>query len=150
MVLKGLEKNGFHDLTYDIAKNCVENVVEVFRKDATLYENYAPEKAAKGSLSKSDFVGWSGLFPISILFEYVFGIRPSAREHRIVWDIRLTEKHGVENYPLGKASLDLLCEKRESTEEEPVITAYCNEPIEIEVRYAGKSKIIKATPKETL
>ena len=150
MVLKGLEKNGFHDLTYDIAKNCVENVVEVFRKDATLYENYAPEKAAKGSLSKSDFVGWSGLFPISILFEYVFGIRPSAREHRIVWDIRLTEKHGVENYPLGKASLDLLCEKRENTEEEPVITAYCNEPIEIEVRYAGKSKIIKATPKETL
>jgi len=63
MVLKGLEKNGYADLAYDIAVNCLNNVVSVFKKDATLYENYAPESAINGNPSKSDFVGWSGLFP---------------------------------------------------------------------------------------
>ncbi len=149
MVLKGLEKNGYDALAHDIAKNCLENVVAVFQKESTLFENYAPESATQGNRARPNFVGWSGLFPISILFEYVFGIRPFARERKIVWDIRLLEKHGVKNYPLGEFSLDLICEKRENQEDEPVVAAYCNEPIEIEIRYANKSKIITASRKES-
>jgi glycogen debranching enzyme len=150
MVLKGLEKNGYSDLAHDIAKNCLENVVTVFQKEATLFENYAPESANPGNPSRRDFVGWSGLFPISILFEYVFGIHPFARERRIVWDVRLLEKHGVNRYPLGELTLDLICEKRENQEEEPVVTAYCSESIEIEIRYANKSKTIIATNKDRM
>jgi glycogen debranching enzyme len=145
MVLKGLERNGYDDLAHDIAVNCLENVVKVFREDGTLYENYAPEKASAGNIAKRDFVGWSGLFPISILFEYVFGIRPFARERKILWNLRLLEKHGVENYPIDGLALDLVCEKRESPEEEPVVTARCAEPVEIEIRYGGKCKTIWAT-----
>lgn len=63
MVLKGLKKNGFDALAHDIARNCLENVVEVFRKDGTIYENYAPEYAGKGNPAKADFVGWSACFP---------------------------------------------------------------------------------------
>lgn len=150
MVLKGLEKNGYSDLAHDIAKNCLENVVTVFQKEATLFENYAPESANPGNPSRRDFVGWSGLFPISILFEYVFGIHSFARERRIVWDVRLLEKHGVNRYPLGELTLDLICEKRENQEEEPVVTAYCSESIEIEIRYANKSKTIIATNKDRM
>lgn len=147
MVLKGLEKNGYEDLAYDIARNCLENVVSVFKNDSTLYENYAPECASKGNCANKDFVGWSGLFPISIAFEYVFGIRPYAKEKRIVWNIRLTEKHGVKNYPLNDLSLDLICEERQSENEEPIVTALCEEPIEIEIRYSGKTKVIRASVK---
>jgi hypothetical protein len=89
-------------------------------------------------------VGWSGLFPISILFEYVFGIRPFAKEKRIVWHINLLEKHGVKNYPLGDLSLDLICEERQSEDDEPIVSAYCDQPIEIEVHYNNKTKIIRA------
>ncbi|MBQ2732556.1 MAG: glycoside hydrolase [Clostridia bacterium] len=144
MVLKGLEKNGYSELAYDIARNCLENVVSVFQREATVFENYAPERADKGAPAKRDFIGWSGLFPISILFEYVFGIHPFARERRIVWDVRLLEKHGVNNYPLGRYTLDLLCEERKAPEEEPAVTVYCSEPIEVEIRYANKSKLITA------
>lgn len=150
MVLKGLEKNGYSDLAHDIARNCLEKVVTVFQKESTLFENYAPESANPGNPAKRDFVGWSGLFPISILFEYVFGIHPFARERKIVWEVRLLEKHGVNNYPLGELTLDLICEKRENQEEEPVVTAYCSEPIEIEIRHANKSKIITATNKDRI
>ena len=148
MVLKGLEKNGFDELSYDIARNCLDNVVNVFNKDATLYENYAPEKSSKGDPAKKDFVGWSGLFPISILFEYVFGIRPHARERKIVWNVRLLEKHGVKNYPLNDFSIDLMCEERTTENDEPIITAICDEPIEIEIHYASKTKIIHASPRD--
>ena len=146
MLLKGLEKNGYEDLLYDIARNALDNVVSIFNRDATLYENYAPEGLSQGAPAKRDFVGWSGLFPISILFEYVFGIRPYAREKRIVWHVRLPEKHGVKNYPLNDFSVDLLCEERQSEDDEPMVTAICDEPIEIEIRYANKTKIIRATP----
>ena len=147
MVLKGLEKNGYEDLAYDIGRNCLENVIKVYNRDATLYENYAPEKADKGNPAKRDFVGWSGLFPISILFEYVFGIRPFAQDGKIVWNVRLLEKHGIKNYPLNELSVDLICEERANENEEPIITAYCEKPIEIEIRYQNKTKIIRASAK---
>lgn len=148
MVLKGLEKNGYYDLAYDIARNCLENVIAVYRTDETLYENYAPEYAGKGNKSKKNFVGWSGLFPISILYEYVFGIHPYAREERIVWDVRLLEEHGVKNYPLNEYSVDLICAERASEDEEPTVTAICEKPIGIEIRYGNKTKIIYAVPRE--
>jgi len=147
MVLKGLEKNGYNDLAHDIAKNCLENVVAVFKKDMTLYENYAPERPDRGNPAEKDFVGWSGLFPISILFEYVFGIRSYVSEEKIVWDVRLLEKHGIKNYPFNDLSVDLICEERASENDEPIITALCEKPIEIEIRYRNKSKIIRASAK---
>ena len=144
MVLKGLEKNGYTDLAYDIARNSLENVIEVFKKDKTLYENYAPESANPGNPAKKDFVGWSGLFPINILFEYVFGIHPFAKEEKIVWDIHLLEEHGVKNYPFNDLSVDLVCMGRATTDEEPIVVAICEKPIEIELRYANKTKTIYA------
>lgn len=148
MILKGLEKNGYENLAYDIAKNCLDNVISVFKSDQTLYENYAPEKASKGNPAKNDFVGWSGLFPISIMFEYVFGIRPQAKQRKIVWNVRLLEKHGVKNYPLDGLSVDLICEERATENDEPIITAICDKPIEIEIRYANKRKTIYASTKK--
>lgn len=148
MILKGLEKNGYENLAYDIAKNCLDNVISVFKSDQTLYENYAPEKASKGNPAKNDFVGWSGLFPISIMFEYVFGIRPQAKQRKIVWNVRLLEKHGVKNYPLDGLSVDLICEERATENDEPIITAICDEPIEIEIRYANKRKTIYTSTKK--
>lgn len=142
MVLKGLEKHGFEDLAYDIGRNCLENVVAVYERDKTLYENYAPECADKGNPAKRDFVGWSGLFPISILFEYVFGIRPLAREKKIIWNIRLTEKHGVKGYPLDQLSVDLICEERKSADEEPKVTVRCDQPVEIEIHYGNRIKTV--------
>ena len=115
-------------------------MVKVFVKDATIYENYAPESVSKGNYARKDFVGWSGLFPISILFEYVFGIRPHAKERKIVWNVRLLEKHGVNNYPLNDISVDLICEERKTENDEPIVTAICEEPIEIEICYANKKQ----------
>lgn len=82
----------------------------------------------------SDFVGWTGLSPISIMFEYVFGIKPNAAENKITWHINLTQKHGVEKYPFGTdGELTLICDARGSEADKPNVTINSNIPVTVEL-----------------
>lgn len=137
MVLKGLEKHGYNKLAYEIASDYLGCVVKVFNEEDTLFENYSPEDAAPGH-ARRDFVGWTGLAPISIMFEYVFGIKADAQNKKITWHVNLTDRHGIENYPLGDATVDLICESRKSSDEEPKITVKSDKPITLEIICNGK------------
>lgn len=97
MVLEGLYRNGYHLLAHQIAVNNVVNVAECFKQTGTLWENYAPEYCQKGELAKDEFVGWSGLMPISVLIEYVFGIKYNSETGMVDWNINLSQMHGVKN-----------------------------------------------------
>jgi hypothetical protein len=108
-----------------------------------VFENYAPESAAPGQPAKADFVGWTGLPPIAVLLEYVFGLRPDAPSRRLVWDLRLTEAHGVKRYPFGPdATLDLACAARRSANEPPRIDASATAAVQLDVRWAGGSRLL--------
>lgn len=145
MVLKGLDKHGYNKLAYEIACDNLKNVVEVYEKTGTLWENYSPETADRGSCSRDKFVGWSGLFPISIMFEYVFGIRPAASKNTIVWHVNRTERHGIERYPFKGEAIDLVCAERKTADERPVITVNSPKPVKIELHWGdGKTEIIEA------
>ncbi len=141
MTLCGLHKYGYNALAHDIALTYVNNVVEVYTKDDTIYENYAPEMISKGNPCKADFVGWTGLAPISIMFEYVFGIHPDAMANKIEWQVNLTEEHGIRQYPLGDATVDLICHARENAEDAPVITLRSDKPVTLEVVWDGKKTV---------
>lgn len=144
MVLRGLHDHGYDALAHDIASDYLRNVVEAFVKTGTVFENYCPEKPERGIPSQPDFVGWTGLAPISILFEYVFGIHPDAQNAKITWHVACTERHGVEKYPLGDATVDLICESRASADEKPVITVKSDRPVTVEVIWNGTTEIIRA------
>ena len=133
MLLRGLERVGRDELAYEIACNHLEQVVKVFCKTGTLWENYAPESVERGSHSRPNFVGWTGLVPIAVLFEYVFGIRPDYERNRIVWQIRRTERHGVEHYPFGEADVTLICAQH-CAGERPEVTVESSIPVTVEVR----------------
>ncbi len=146
MLLKGLARVGEEKLAYDIAVNHLENVVRVFNETGTLWENYAPEEAARGSHSRPKFVGWTGLTPIAVLFEYVLGIRADDEHEKIVWHVNRTERHGIENYPFGGLSVDLLCEAREERER-PRITVRSDRPVTVEVHWNGEFFKVESRPK---
>ena len=80
------------------------------------------------------------------MLEYVFGIRPFAREQKIVWHVNLTEEHGVRDYPLGEATVDLICHERASRDEEPTVSITSDHPITVELHYNGKIKTITVNP----
>ena len=144
MVLKGLERVGYHGLAHEIACNTLENVVKVFLDTGTVWENYSPEHVHPGKPAKSDFVGWTGLVPIAVLIEYVFGIKADAQNGEIVWRVNLTEQHGMERYPFDGKSVDLVCAARESATDEPQITIKCDTPVKLRVIWPGGEKVIES------
>lgn len=140
MVLCGLLKAGASGVAARLARRHLEQVLQVFAETGTLWENYSPDVAAPGPEARPDFVGWTGLSPVSVLLEHVIGIRPGTDAGSLVWDVRLTEEHGVERYSLASGgSVDLRCAARGSASEPPRLTVVTDVPLAIEVRAAGRS-----------
>lgn len=136
MVLRGLSQVKAEALAHEIALNHLHNVVQVFEQTGTLWENYAPEASAPGNIAKKDFVGWTGLPPVAVLFEYLFGLRPSVMEAKLTWTVRLLEEHSVSRYPFGPTGLlDLHCAARSTSTQKPVITASSTFPVRLEIRW---------------
>jgi len=137
MVMKGLEATGYDSLAHEIALAYVDHVTKVFNETDTLWENYAPEFPSAGyhggRYCGKDFVGWTGLAPISVLYEYIMGIKGDPVHGKLRWDVRLLEEHGIADYPFGDKAITLRCEARSSADEEPVITIEADCPIEVEV-----------------
>ncbi len=138
MILRGLTKIGEDDLAFEIAENHLRNVWEAFEKHGTVFENYAPEFSGPGTPAVRDFVGWGGLPPVAVFLEYYLGVRPDVPKNRILWDIRLTDNHGIENYPFGNDGvISLKCERRDAQSEEPIVFARSNRDLELVVRWGG-------------
>ncbi len=143
MAIRGLHQYGYNKLAHEIGLNHLNNVVEVFKKTNTVWENYAPESAAPGNPAKNDFVGWTGLPPVAVLFEFVFGLRPDVSKSKLTWDIRLLEEHGVYQYPFGKHGLiNLKCLKRNSIKEKPVTEVDSNISLDLEIYWDNGKETI--------
>jgi glycogen debranching enzyme len=142
MVLMGLDRVGYSDLAYEIAVNHVENVTKVFNATSQVYENYAPEAPLPGDPAKAGYVGWAGLGPISVLFEYVFGIRTDAPRAYVEWNVRRTERHGVLRLPVGNIAVDLICEARENENSEPTVKVLSNAPVTVKIKWKSGEKTV--------
>lgn len=144
MLLRGLTQAGQTDLAADIGANYVAGVTSLFEDTGTVWENMAPEfvsgRAAAGQPSKPDFCGWSGIGPVAVLLEYVFGIRPDVPRREIVWDVRLLDEFGVEQYPYGPdGTLSLKCAARREYAQEPVVTITSTVPVRLRLRWGGRA-----------
>ena len=146
MALSGLSKYGFGRLAHQIGKEHLQAVTDLYKQEHTLFECYAPltlapSTTAKGNPVRRDFVGWTGLSPISVLFEFVFGIRANVPENKITWDLRLTECHGIENYPFGKDGI-LTLGFAGWENDTPKITFQSNIPLTLEVVWGDGKKML--------
>lgn len=150
MVLRGLRHVGTeraNRLAREIGRNHVDCITEVFRETGTVWENYAPETMSPGKPAKADFVGWSGLGPVAVLLEEVFGFQPDVPANRLVWDLSLTDEHGVDQYPFGTAGLlSLHAQSRASADEKPQITVSSNTALTLELRWKGGREIRDIQP----
>lgn len=137
MVLHALLAYGADDLAHTIALNHVQNVVQVYKDTGTFWENYAPERPSPSQPTKGSFVGWTGLSAISIPIEFLIGIRPDPGSHpAMIWDVRLTERHGILRYPLSpKNTVDLVCDARPAENAAPRLSVVCDEQFTLRVRW---------------
>lgn len=140
MVLRGLDRCSYTKEAYDIACNTLDNVVKVFAETGTFWENYAPEKAKRGNFAKDNFVGWTGLVPISILIEYVFGIRCNALEKTIEWNLYLDGEYGIDNLAFGEAIVSL------KHNADGTVDIKTDKPITLKLIQSGRTEIRTCTP----
>jgi glycogen debranching enzyme len=146
MVLRGLSERGFEDLARQIAENHYFNVIESFEKTRSVWEHHAPDKPSEGR-GRNDFVGWTGITPIAVLFEYLFGLRYDSRKRRLTWKLHRTDELGVTRYPFGQeGSVDLRVEARPDASTKPSVTITSNQPLEVELIWAGGSEVLRAGP----
>lgn len=142
MVLKGLRTIGRFKLAHEIALNHLANVSAVYTRTDTFWDNYAPETAAPGEPANPNFVGMTGLTPISMLLEDVIGLMVEWPLRRVVWDRRLDtdQPYGVRNYPLGDEGL------LELVGDQQRVTVTTNVPFTLEMRDEEGQVVQTAVP----
>jgi glycogen debranching enzyme len=113
MVIRGLEKYGYDQLAYSIARKHIEQVAGVYQQTGTIWENYSADTLSAGSQSRKDFVGWSGMAPILYLLEYGVGLKPDAGSNTLTWHIRSEKKVGCLNYRFNGNTVSLTAEKND-------------------------------------
>jgi hypothetical protein len=89
---------------------------------------------------EANFVGWSGLGPIAMLIEDVFGFDFDAPRNRITWDIRTSGRHGIENLLFNGGRVTLICSGLPDAEGEFSVTLTTDNEVALSVLVQGVSK----------
>jgi hypothetical protein len=148
MVIRGLEKQGYSRLARIIAINHLKNLVTVFNKTGTIWENYAPQKIAPGDPAKKDFVGWSGIGAVMYLLEYAVGLKPNAPEKHLTWNITSTDRVGCTRFWFAGITTSLLCEAPEP-DGYRAIRLTTDKPYSLTIKLGKKTKKLELTPGKT-
>jgi glycogen debranching enzyme len=139
VIIKGLQKYGFQELAAEATEKYLFAMYEVFKKTGTVWENYAPESYNPGDIAKGDFVGWTGLGPISLLIENVIGIQLDALNNTIHWHLNRTDRHGIQNLRFRDAVVSLVAEERARKNSTAQIQVESNKDLILIVYNLGKS-----------
>jgi glycogen debranching enzyme len=150
MIIKGLQKYGFQEFAAEATEKYLNGMYEVFKKTGTVWENYAPESFNPGDIAKGDFVGWTGLGPISLLIENVIGIQLDALNNTIHWHLNRTDRYGILNFYFCNAIVSMISEKRLDKNAAAKISIESNKALTVKLYNRGRKKSFKISPGENL
>lgn len=105
--IKGFQRAGETALARELTLRHLTCMAETLASTGGIWENYSPSASTPGSCSMRDYC-WSAAGPIMLLFEVLIGLTPSASERTITWEPIPGQRWGVNRYPLGPATIDLL------------------------------------------
>lgn len=116
MTVKGLQNSGHEELASTIAAKNMAVMYKVYESTGTIWELYSPEMpipatdATGVQTVKPNFVGWSGLIPISMFIENIIGINADAVTNKVVWRSTCEKRHGIEGLRFGDVVTSLVRE----------------------------------------
>ncbi|MDR1122095.1 MAG: T9SS type A sorting domain-containing protein [Dysgonamonadaceae bacterium] len=149
-LIKGLELNGQDAFAREASERYIAGLYDVFEQTGTLWENYAADRIngrfkqgvndniSNPSNCRSDFVGWTGLGPISLLIENVLGFRLDGVNRTLTYDLRRTDRHGIENLKMADITTSIITENRSDKPEEAHFTVTSDKPYTLRVLFNGK------------
>jgi glycogen debranching enzyme len=144
MVVRGLEKYGYHQLARDIAVEHLDRVTQVYRETGTFWENYAADFVAQGDKGKPDFVGWSGIGPILFLLEHAIGLKGDALRNVLRWRLNpALGESGCRRYWFNGRTVDLRAVPEGDGFE---VTAESDGPLTLRIEYGGREVSVDLMP----
>lgn len=142
-VIKGLENKNIDDFAHIATLRYLRAVYDVYEQTGTFWENYAPELSngrynhgtdeSDYNPCRSDFVGWTGLAPISLLIENVLGFRVDGPDNRLDFDLRRLDRHGIEGLHFAGITTSVVVEKRDDTNAPVQLTVTTDKPYKLVV-----------------
>jgi hypothetical protein len=149
-VIKGLERVGANEFAHEASERYVNGLYQVYLQTGTLWENYAPDmidgKFKQGVNDQNppqncrrDFVGWTGLGPISILIENVLGFRLNGVNKTLTYDLRRTDRHGIENLRMADVTTSIITANRLENPAEAHISVISDKPYTLRILFNGKT-----------
>ncbi len=119
MGIQGLKAYGYTQEAARLARNMIEHMYRTYVdfEPHTIWEAYSPTERRPATdtggvdLVHPDYVGWSGLGPISLLIEHVVGFHTiDASTKRVEWNLHWPEKHGIKRLSFGSVRTDIVYE----------------------------------------
>jgi len=154
-IIRGLSLAGHDQFAREAAEKYLGEVYKVYKSTGTVWELYAPDRAAPGSgtqgekglhQARPDFVGWTGDGPIAMLIENVIGIRADAVNKRVLWRLDRNDRFGMDNFRFGDVTVSLICEKRASAQAPARIRVKTDKPFTLVVVNNGEEKKFELSP----
>ncbi|MGL5893652.1 MAG: MGH1-like glycoside hydrolase domain-containing protein, partial [Bacteroidales bacterium] len=114
MIVKGLSKYGYDELAKTVSLKYLEAIERVHDKTKIFWEVYSPEAFTPATnatgihLVEPNFVGWTGLAPISMVIEHIIGIEVDASKREISWNITEDYTHGIKQLNFMNNNIDLM------------------------------------------
>ena len=138
--IRGLTQNGYGALAREAAMKYLNAICNVNANPlyTSIWEAYAPEEyrpatTENGNICRADFVGWSGIAPITMLIENIIGIKPDAHNNTVRFDVP-REACGIENMQFNGGVISVECTSYESLRGKTVIRVKTQKPIKLVVR----------------
>lgn len=118
-LIRGLTENGRPDLAREAAIRYLDTICAVARDPAygnTIWECYSPSAyrpatAECGEIVRADFVGWSGLAPVTMLVENIIGLHFNARNNSVTFNMFPSQVCGLRNMVFNGGTVSVVCKK---------------------------------------
>lgn len=158
VAVKGMELKNRKGLAREAAIKILNGMCEVDKNPAYggIWECYAPEEARPatneiGEIVRANFVGWSGITPITMLIENIIGLKFNAQENKVYFNIFPEKTCGLKNMLFNGGKVSVECVEYHSLRDKTRIKVTCEKPFTLEVcvNYLWDKKIFEVPAGES-
>ena len=119
VAIRALMENGYRKDARKITLKYLNAILSVYEnKDyGSIWECYAPDRIRPASteekeLCRPDFVGWSGIGPVTLFIESLIGLSFKADENAVILHPESEKRAGLENMLFNGAKISVVYEKQ--------------------------------------
>ena len=138
--IKGLAKNGYREYAREASVKYLEGMCKVAADTAfgSIWECYAPDAyrpatTEYNTLSRAEFVGWSGIAPITLLIENIIGLEFDANENLVTFNLNERGKCGLENMIFNSNNISIVCTEYKPFKGQTTVEVEASEPFKLKV-----------------